>query len=45
VDLDKELYQTVLRWLSEKWPFSKVAFPGRCVSWDDWHKGKELKVV
>lgn len=45
VDLDKELYQTVLKWLSEMWPFSKVAFPGRCISWDDWHKDKESKVV
>ncbi|WDE04352.1 hypothetical protein SG34_023895 [Thalassomonas viridans] len=38
VTLDKELYQTVLNWLQEHWPFSKVAFPGRNITWKDWAK-------
>lgn len=41
--LDKELYNAVLKWLSNDWPFSKIAFPGRCISWSEW--GKQLKVV
>ncbi|WOH35934.1 hypothetical protein RI844_11125 [Thalassotalea fonticola] len=41
--LDKELYQTVLNWLQECWPFPKVAFPGREISWTEW--AKELKAI
>ena len=36
--LDKELYNTVHTWLSTEWPFSKIAFPGLCISWAEWHK-------
>ncbi len=36
VDLDDVLYQTVLNWLQAVWPFAKVAFPGRGISWQDW---------
>ena len=43
IELDNELYQTVRKWLSEEWGFSKVAFPGRCILWEDWDK--ELNVV
>jgi len=43
IDLDNELYQTVLKWLSDEWDFTKVAFPGRCISWRDWTK--ELNLV
>jgi hypothetical protein len=43
IELDKELYQTVLYWLSKTWHFSKVAFPGRCISWVEWDR--ELEVV
>ena len=41
--LDKELYCTVLKWLSNVWPFSQIAFPGRCISWLEWNE--QLKVV
>lgn len=43
LDLDKELYDTVLKWLSNDWPFSSIAFPGRCISWSEWNE--ELKVL
>jgi hypothetical protein len=35
-ELDANLYQTVTSWISEAWPFSKVAYPGRSISWGDW---------
>lgn len=41
--LDNELYQIVLKWLSNEWPFAKIAFPGRCISWTEWLK--ELKAI
>lgn len=41
--LDKDLYNVVLKWLSNDWPFSKIAFPGRSISWSEWRK--QLKVV
>ncbi|NRD73081.1 hypothetical protein HQQ94_07475 [Shewanella sp. VB17] len=41
--LDEKLYNAVIKWLSNDWPFSKIAFPGRCISWLEW--GKQLKVV
>ena len=37
-DLDAILYSSVLTWLTEHWPFEKVAFPGRSISWQDWAK-------
>ena len=43
IELDNELFQTVRKWLSEEWHFSKAAFPGRCISWEDW--ADELKFV
>lgn len=38
--LDQELFNTVKQWLDECWPFTKVAFPGRDISWDVWNKFK-----
>jgi len=35
-DLEELLYQTVLTWLKHDWPFSKLAFPGRNITWHDW---------
>lgn len=32
--LDKILFSIVKKWIQEKWPFNKVAYPGRDVSWD-----------
>jgi len=37
-DLDAMLHTTVLTWLTESWPFDKIAFPGRSISWQDWAK-------
>lgn len=37
-DLDAVLYQTVIDWLADSWPFSKAAFPGRAISWELWDK-------
>lgn len=39
-DLDTLLYEAVRKWISEKWPFKKVAYPGREISWDEWNKLK-----
>ncbi|MCK4809169.1 MAG: GNAT family N-acetyltransferase, partial [Candidatus Aenigmarchaeota archaeon] len=32
--LDEILFSTVKTWIKDKWPFEKVAYPGRDVSWD-----------
>jgi hypothetical protein len=37
-DLDAILHTSVLTWLTEHWPFDKIAFPGRSISWQDWVK-------
>ena len=34
--LESTLYAAVRAWLSEEWPFRKVAFPGRDIDWDTW---------
>ena len=31
--LDELLYATVKRWIAEEWPFDKVIYPGREMSW------------
>lgn len=36
IALDKVLYYTVFNWLQEIWPFSKVVFPERGISWKQW---------
>ncbi|TCI01061.1 hypothetical protein EZV61_19350 [Corallincola luteus] len=41
--LDERLYQTVVQWLKDRWPFNNIAFPGRSISWENW--AKEVKVV
>lgn len=33
--LDEILFSSVKKWIQEKWPFKKVAYPGRDVSWDE----------
>lgn len=35
--LDPILYKTVRNWIDAKWPFKKVAYPGREISWDVWN--------
>jgi hypothetical protein len=32
--LDETLFSAVKKWIKEKWPFEKVAYPGRDISWD-----------
>ena len=34
--LDEDLFETVQNWISEKWPFSRPAYPGRTISWETW---------
>jgi len=34
--LDNILYKSVKQWISEEWPFNKVAYPGRDISWEEW---------
>lgn len=38
IQLDNELYKAVRKWLSDEWGFSKVAFPGRSISLENWDK-------
>ena len=34
--LDAILFDAVKKWISEGWPFKKVAYPGREISWEQW---------
>lgn len=34
--LDSILFDSVKKWVSEVWPFKKVAYPGREIKWEDW---------
>jgi hypothetical protein len=34
--LDEHLFETVKKWLKEKWPFKKVAYPGREIDYKTW---------
>jgi hypothetical protein len=34
--LDSILFDSVKKWISEDWPFQKVAYPGREINWTDW---------
>jgi hypothetical protein len=36
VGLDEVLYGTVRRWLADRWPFTRVAWPGRELPWDQY---------
>jgi hypothetical protein len=36
IALDAVLYKTVSHWLHDDWPFAKIAFPGRGISWQQW---------
>lgn len=33
--LDEILFSAVKKWIEDKWPFEKVAYPGRDVRWDE----------
>jgi hypothetical protein len=34
--LEAALETTVRRWVAEAWPFQRVLYPGRDISWDEW---------
>lgn len=34
--LDAILFNSVKQWISKDWPFKKVAYPGRGISWKKW---------
>lgn len=34
--LDSILFDSVKKWISEEWPFQKVAYPGREINWEKW---------
>lgn len=40
-EYDKELYLAVRKWVEEDWPFTRVAYPGREVDWETYHKIQE----
>lgn len=42
IALEEELYQAITTWLDTTWPFYKIVFPGRTITWEKW--AKELKV-
>lgn len=33
---DAELYAWARTWVASKWPFAKVAYPGRAIAWSKW---------
>ena len=35
--LDEELYRTLRAWIADIWPFTNPAFPGRTISFGEWH--------
>jgi hypothetical protein len=39
--LDGEVYEALKKWIAEKWPFAKVGYPGREMSFVDWDKVAE----
>lgn len=40
--LDPVLYVSVKEWIQKKWPFEKVAYPGREIAWDKWQSLKSI---
>jgi hypothetical protein len=38
--LDFVLFTSVKKWVDEKWPFKKVAYPGREIDWKIWAEEK-----
>ena len=38
--LDAILFESVNKWISDVWPFKKVAYPGREIKWEDWKSMK-----
>jgi len=36
--LETEFYRVLSKWLKDDWPFNRIAWPGRKVSWKKWGK-------
>ncbi len=34
--LDGHLYETVVRWVRDAWPFENPGYPGRAIPWETW---------
>ena len=34
--LDGHLYETVVAWVRDAWPFENPGYPGREIPWDSW---------
>lgn len=35
--LDEILFQEIKTWITAKWPFKQVAYPGRDITWEKWN--------
>jgi len=35
-EFDSILFDSVKKWISEDWPFRKVVYPGREITWSEW---------
>ena len=33
---DAALYAWATEWMAREWPFTKVAYPGRAIAWEEW---------
>jgi hypothetical protein len=38
--LDDILFAEVKQWIAKDWPFKKVAYPGREITWEEWNAMK-----
>ena len=36
--LDQHLYSTVRDWIENSWPFKRPAYPGRAITFEQWHE-------
>lgn len=36
--LETQLLAAVKQWIAQEWPFERVGFPGREISWTEWEK-------
>ena len=41
--LDPVLFKAVKEWVARKWPFKKVAYPGRDIDWKKWDATPESR--
>lgn len=39
--LDDQVFKAVFDWVKKDWPFKKVAYPGRIISWEIWNNLKD----